>query len=224
MDAVIFPRMMKCIPLLALLLGATTAHSQTLDWGNSVFDYVRDSEGQNLSNAYVFEIGAFDLGFTPDESNVDEWVDHWNVFDRATYNEEYGYFASSVQMTPDGGSNSQWLTPGSGSFEGLEAYLFVRNGDLPVPFTEWLLTRASTWIFPNADPSCCPTDLPTQWSVSDIEDETPVWGAQDGIVGGGISGNPVPDGLQTHTFVPEPAAFMLLALGGLVSVIRRRRF
>jgi hypothetical protein len=224
MDAVIFPRFMKCIPLLALFLGAPTAHSQTLDWGNSVFDYVQDSDGQRLTNAFVFELGAFDAGFAPNQSNVTEWVDHWNVFDRATYNEEYGYFASSVQMTPDGGSNSAWLTPGFGSFEGLEAYLFIRNGDLPVPFAEWLLARSSTWIFPTADPSCCPNGLPEQWSVSDINDGIPPWGAQDGMEGGGVVNNPMSDGLQTHTFVPEPAVFLLLALGGLVSVTRRRRF
>jgi hypothetical protein len=214
---------MKCIPLFALLLSATTVRSQTLDWGNEVFGNVRDSGGEALTNAFVFELGAFASGFTPTSANVDQWMDNWHVFDRATYNESLGYFASSVQMTPDGGSNSPWLTPGSGSFEGLEAFIFIRNGDLPVPFTEWLLARASTWIFPTADPDCCPSGLPTQWAVSDMDDESPVWGAQDGIQGGGIVGNPSPYGLQTHTFVPEPTAFMLFALGGLTVAARRRR-
>ncbi|MEK7951877.1 PEP-CTERM sorting domain-containing protein [Luteolibacter soli] len=215
---------MKCIPLIALLLGATAAHSQTLDWGNEVFDNVRDSEGERLTNSFVFELGAFDVGFKPTQGNVEEWVDHWNVFDRASYNESLGYFASSVQMTADGRSNSSWLTPGSGSFEGLEAFIFIRNGDLPVPMTEWLLARASTWIFPLADPNCCPNGLPTQWAVSDIDGDPPVWGAKDGIQGGGVVTNPAADGLQTHTFVPEPTAFLLLALGGLASITRRRRF
>ncbi|MCW1925852.1 PEP-CTERM sorting domain-containing protein [Luteolibacter arcticus] len=214
---------MKCLPLLALLLGATTAHSQTLDWGNEVFDNLVDSSGAALGNTFVFELGAFDAGFTPNESNVEDWVAHWNVFDRASYNESIGYFASSVKMQADGTSNSAWLTPGSGSFEGLEAFLFIRNGDLPMPLTEWLLARASTWIFPAADPECCPNGLPTQWAVNDIDDETPVFGGVDGIPGGGIVGSPSPNGLQTHTFVPEPAAFLLLALGGLVALGRRRR-
>jgi len=214
---------MKCLPLLALLAGATTARSQTLDWGNEVFDNVRDSEGERLTNAFVFELGAFSAGFTPTEHNVSEWVDHWNVFDRATYNENLGYFASSVTMTADGRSGSPWLTPGSGSFEGLEAFIFIRNGDLPVPMTEWLLARASSWIFPMADPECCPGDLPTQWAVSDMNDETPLWGPQDGIVGGGIAVFPTTEGLQTHTFVPEPVTFLLLALGGLTATARRRR-
>jgi hypothetical protein len=214
-------RFKKCIPLVALLFSAAVAHSQTLDWGNEVFGDVRDSEGEKLTNAFVFELGAFDAGFTPTDENVADWIDHWNVFDRASYNESLGYFASSVQMNADGTSNSPWLTPGSGSFEGLEAFIFIRNGDLPVPFTEWLLARASTWIFPTADPNCCPGDLPTQWAISDIDD-TPVWGAQDGLQGGGVVGSPTSDGLQTHTFVPEPAAFVLFVLGGLTAITRRR--
>jgi hypothetical protein len=214
---------MKCLPILALLLGATCVRSQTLDWGNEVFGTVVDSTGAALDHTYVFELGAFDEGFTPTESNVTDWIAHWNVFDRATFNASLGYFASSVRMQPDGTSNSAWLTPGSGSFEGLEAFLFIRNGDLPVPLTEWLLARASTWIFPTADPECCPNGLPTQWAVSDLDGETPVFGGQGGTPGGGFVSSPGPYDLQTHTFIPEPSAFLLLALGGLAASVRRRR-
>lgn len=219
----ILPRFMKRIPLLALLLGATAAHSQTLDWGNEVFDYLTDSSGAALNNTYVFELGAFDAGFTPTVSNVNDWVSHWNVFDRATFSESLGYFASSVQMTADGGSNSAWLTPGFGSFEGLSAYLFIRNGDLPVPLAEWLLARSSTWVFPTVDPECCPSGLPIQWSVSDLESDTPVFGGQSGNQGGGSVSSPGNSSLQTHTFVPEPTAALLVALGGLAAIARRRR-
>lgn len=214
---------MKCLPLLALLLGATTVRSQTLDWGNEVFGTVVDSTGAALDNTYVFELGAFDEGFTPTGSNVTDWIAHWNVFDRATFNAAIGYFTSSVQMQADGTSNSAWLTPGSGSFEGLEAFLFIRNGDIPMPLTEWLLARASTWLFPTADPECCPNGLPTRWAVSDLGDETPVFGGQGGSSGGGFVSSPGPYDLQTHTFVPEPSAFLLVALGGLAAAFRRRR-
>jgi hypothetical protein len=224
LDAVISSRFMKCIPLLALLFGASAAHSQTLDWGNEVFDNLVDSTGEALDNTYVFELGAFTSGFTPTESNVSDWVSHWNVFDRASFNESFGYFASTVDMTADGRSNSAWLTPGSGSFEGLNAYLFIRNGDMPVPLTEWLLVRASTWIFPAAQAGCCPTSLPTQWALSDLKNDTPVFGGQDGIQGGGSASAPGNYDLQTHTFVPEPAAFLLIALGSIAGVVRRRRF
>jgi hypothetical protein len=214
---------MKCLTLLALLIGIAPVRSQTLDWGNEVFGSVVDSNGEALDNTYIFELGAFDEGFTPTESNVGEWIGNWNVFDRATFNAALGYFTSSVQMLPDGTSNSPWLTPGAGSFEGLEAYIFIRNGDQPMPLTEWLLARALDWLFPSADPECCPNGLPTQWAVSDLGSQTPVFGSQGGNVGGGVVASPGPYDLQTHTFIPEPSALFLLAAGGLAAACRRRR-
>ena len=81
--------------------------------------------------------------FTPDDTNIGEWLDNWQVFDQADYNPLIGYFTSDVQMTPDGLSNSAYLSPGATSFEGKAAYLWIRNFDTPSATTEWLLVRAS---------------------------------------------------------------------------------
>ena len=218
------PMKLRAILLVMLpFLGGTAAlTAQTLDWGNDVFGDVVDSTGAALDSTFVFELGAFDVGFDPNESNVTDWIQHWNVFDRAEFNASAGYFTSSVQMLPDGTSNSPYLTEGSGSFEGLNAYLFVRNGDLPVPLTEWLLVRANEWVFPVAD-DCCPGDLSAEWSLSDVDDETPVFGGVDGVTGLGEVSVPGVHDLQTHTFVPEPGAALLAALGLLAAISRRKR-
>lgn len=60
--------------------------TQTPDWGNDVFGDVVDSTGAALDHTFVFERVAFDDGFIPTESSVTDWISHWNVFDRASYN------------------------------------------------------------------------------------------------------------------------------------------
>lgn len=207
--------------MLPFLFGTAALNAQTLDWGNDVFGDVVDSTGAALDNSFIFELGAFDAGFEPGEDNIADWIEHWNVFDRASFNESAGYFASSVQMLPDGTSNSAYLTEGSGSFEGLNAYIFVRNGDLPVPLTEWLLVRATAWVFPDAD-ECCPDRLSIEWSLRDV-DVTAVFGSVDGDPGPGAVSVPGVHDLQTHTFVPEPGTALLAALGLLVAISRRKR-
>lgn len=219
-------RMKNLILLIVVSILLTAAHrlpAQTLDWGSAVFSELVDSEGQTLDNTFVFELGAFVGGFVPDETNVDDWLSYWRVFDQAAYNPSLGYFTSQVNMLDDGTSDSSYLTSGSLSFEGLGAYLWVRNGDDPVEGTEWLLTRADNWTFPTAIPGCCDNGTPLQWSVSDLDSgDIPKWGNQGGVEGPGVYSVTGPYTLQTYTFVPEPSSLALVAFAAGLMLRRRR--
>lgn len=218
-------RLLAC----AVLLTAT-ANAQTINWGSEVFSDLRDSNGLTLDDLYVFELGAFDPGLDPAveplATNLDSWLNHWNVFDRASYNQSLGYFTGTVEMTDAGLSNSPWLNADIPSFEGLDAYIWIRKGDTPVPTSEWLVVRAADWTFPNAIPGCCDNTLPVEWSVSDLTaSDTPAWGAQGPVTGPGEYTYGGPGTLQTHTFplVPEPATALLLPILSLTTALRRRR-
>jgi hypothetical protein len=221
------------IPLLWVCAFATgSLNAQTFNWGSAVFSDLVDSSGNTLDDTYIFELGSFVNGFTPDETNTSSWIDNWQVFDAAAYNgiEEtgddgiYGYFTSTVNMNAGGTSDSASLTTGALSFEGLDAYMWVRNSDLAVEGSEWMLTRADAWVFPAPDDDCCGNGPPIEWSTSDLSSiDTPVWGTQGGVAGGGVvydNGNYT---LQTATFVPEPSSMLLVMSSAIMLIIRRRR-
>lgn len=211
----------RVLSLVALLTLA--AHAQTINWGSEAFSDLRDSEGTAWDNAYVFELGAFNAGFDASEGTEQDWLANWNVFDRASYSEANGYFTGTTQMQDDGTSNSPWLTSGAPSFAGLEAFIWIRKGDLTVPGSEWLVMHASTWVFPTPTLGCCDNNLPTEWSVSDLTAEVPKWGRQGTVEGPGAHTYSGSSTLQTFTFVPEPSSALLTALATTVLLLRRNR-
>lgn len=214
-----------------------SVHAQTIDWGSAMFSSLVDSRGQTLDNSYVFDLGAFETGFAPVAGNANDWAEHWQTFDRAAYNGVEvspavddgieGYFTSSVQMLANGHSSNPDYTNLGMNFQGLDAYLWISNGNVAEPGTEWLLARAQGWKFPTYE-NCCeePSLVPSiQWSVSDMTNHavTPVWGNQDGRIGAGIvSVTNSTFTLQT-ALVPEPTSACLLGLGAFAAVMRRRR-
>jgi hypothetical protein len=211
----------------ALLLAAASPliHAQTLNWGSPVGTLVVDSNGDGVDDSFVFELGAFNLGFTPDENNHEDWALNWMVFDTASYNEAFGYFTSTVHVISDISGNVTSSNPNaeSGNFAGLVAYLWIRNQDTPGENAEWLLVRASNWTFPLTAGDCCDTSV-IEWSVSDLNTgNTPLYGSQGGITGQGIHPHTSTGGLQTHTFIPEPSGFLLVSFSGIAAVMRRRR-
>ncbi|MEO0016983.1 MAG: hypothetical protein RLZZ522_266 [Verrucomicrobiota bacterium] len=224
---------------LILLLGglgltAGFCNAQTLNWGSPMFSDLVDSKGDVLDDTFVFELGAFVNSFTPDATNTAAWLDNWQTFDAADYNGVetpvddgiYGYFTAASAMNSSGTGPAS--APGAISFEGLDAYIWVRNSNTPGVGTEWSLSRAGGWQFPSVDPDCCGGDLPLEWSLSDLTPSyVPVWGTQNGVKGGGEITDTGTYTLQTATFVPivvpEPSSSILALLGVIIALIHRRR-
>lgn len=216
------------VALLGICLVGNTAHGQTINWGSVMLSDLADSDGRTLDDTYTFELGAFVPDFMPSETNINDWVSHWRVFDRAEYNGiehpvddgYYGYFTGAVQMTEGGHSSSSYADVGL-NFENLDAYVWIRNDPRPQPGTEWLLVRAPSWAFPIYD--CCETN-PLEWSVSNLTPgDVPLYGKQGGTLGPGVFTDATGHTLQTYTFIPEPSSAMLLSLTGSLMLLRRRR-
>lgn len=211
----------------ALLLAASSPliHAQTLNWGSPVGTLVVDSNGDGVDDSFIFELGAFNPGFTPDGTNHEDWVLNWRVFDSTTYNTEFDYFTSTVNVISDVSGNVTSSNPlaSTGDFSGLIAYLWVRNEDAPGENTEWLMFRANNWIFPETAGECCDTSV-IEWSISDLNSSnTPLYGRQGGIGGPGEFTYTSTGGLQTHTFVPEPSAVILGVFAFAATLLRRNR-
>ena len=216
--------------------------AQTLEWGEGVGIPLIDSDGDAIDDSYKFELGAFALNFNPDESNVGEWLTHWRVFDRLIFDSVFGFSTSSTTILDNVTSESQFASDPSFSFSKLDAYIWVRNGDEPVPGSEWFLARAETWSFPEFGGDCCANEF-IQWSTTDLSSsDVPVWGWQnvtstpDGTEGSGVFSQMGFDersvitppyerapAIQTHTFIPEPSSALLTLLAGFGLLLRRRR-
>lgn len=209
------------------------SNAQTLNWGSAVFTDLIDSEGNTLpEGVYTFEIGVFANSFVPEESNVNQWLANWRVFDSAAYNGYsgpgdpiYGYFTGTEQIG-DGVTNETTTY----SFAGMSAYLWIRKGDQAEEGSEWFLGRATNWTFPATGGGCCENDPPIEWSVSDLvtNGDTPLWGNHGGIEGSGehtftgTYGGTGPYVVQTYTFIPEPSSLLLAALSAGLMFRRRR--
>ena len=224
------PKTLLLLPTAIAL--ATPASAVQINWGNVVDSDLRDSYGNSLNATYAIQLGFFEkvLGvqFVPTATNAADWSSHWKVFDQAAFNPLAGYFASSVMLNGDGTSSSPSADNDLGlDFSNQDAYIWIHNSETPGVNTEWFLARSSTtsvWRTPDKVADCCDNRAPLEWSVSDLTPgTTPVYGKQGNDAGSGIRSVTGPYTLQTFTFVPEPSTSLLLALGGVAMVLRRRR-
>ena len=211
---------------------ATPAAAIQINWGDLVDSDLRDSYGNSLDATYAIQLGFFEevLGqqFVPTVANAADWSSHWKVFDQAAFDPLAGYFASTVMLKADGTSSSTFADNDLGlDFSNKNAYVWIHNSETPGTTTEWFLGRSAIgtdWHIPDKVAECCDNRAPLEWSVSDLTPgKVPVFGKQGTDTGGGsytVTGNYT---LQTFTFVPEPSSALLLALGGVAAVLRRRR-
>lgn len=143
---------------LAFVLGAGAARSQTLNWASLSGSMIVDSQGGPLDSTFLLQLGSFDVGFEPTQSNAGQWLSNWNVFDTAAYSynpTDLGYFTGTGDL--------QDVPAYASMFEGLQAYLWILNDS----GTESFLASASTRVFPAQDPDCRPNGIMAGWSVCD---------------------------------------------------------
>jgi len=202
--------------LAAVLTVAMSAqlHAQTLNWGSDAFSDLVDSNGEVLGSNYVFALGTFG-DFVPDAWNVGDWSTYWRSIDTADYNELNGVFTGTFTL--------QEIADYQSLFAGLQAYIWVYNSTTPGTETEWFLaggTVESPWIFPEVS-TCCPGPV-TEWSITQLGSDAPVWGNQSGVPGGGVYPDNGTYDLQTH-IVPEPGVSLMALVGVMYFLLRRRR-
>lgn len=205
-----------------LLLASMHASGVTINWGSPVVSQFVNSEGQALDSSYKVELGVFVNSFVPTSENTAEWSANWRTFSAGAFNLQNGYFTGTADLKGDG-SSSDVLADIGVNYSDLEAYVWVFNSDTMQVGSEWFLGRSDSWVLPSASPGCCDGRTPLNWSTSDLNvGDTPVFGGQGVVSGGGtviIPGNYV---LQTYT-VPEPSVLLLGSSAVVWSCLRRRR-
>ncbi|MCH8512286.1 MAG: hypothetical protein LAT83_11625 [Kiritimatiellae bacterium] len=199
-------------PFVGITLSSTTLETLVDSQGEFLVDEFNQSD-------FVFQIGTFATGFSPDNTNTEFWISNWILFGEANYNDvpppvigfEGGMTEEGYSVSPEAAQEFD--------FSGLPAYLWVyNNNNITNEGAEWFLGRSETWVFPNisADPDCdnCGTEEPLQWAMSDlVSSDVPIWGGQSLIEGFGQKFTEDSFTLQTF-IIPEPASlvFMVLAL------------
>jgi hypothetical protein len=181
-----------------------------------------------LDNAFKFEFGTFDAGFTPTTNNITDWMANWKPFARAEapsingWNSSISYFNKSgiLQLS---GQSDQGLSADVFA-AGELAYLWVYNVFSITDGGQWALATndssdgnaANDWLLPSPSEA-----LPWEYPLSNALN--PVWGGLHNVQGGGNFTAPLAAfTLQTHA-VPEPGSVLLVMLAGVAWRIKRAR-
>jgi hypothetical protein len=217
-----------------LLMVCTESRARTISWGGAFGDSLFYSDGSLLNSDTIFELGYFSGGFTPDANNMDYWLAHWKVFDRATSGSGWNTTDRFVSLTPtletDGTSSSSPPLPAYVFPQGGQAYIWAYRTDQTYQAgLQWALITnddsdgdsSDDWLFPAHSDQ---TSLPLEWRFSTAS--RPVFGTLNDDDGAGERTSTVSSTeLQTHTLsvIPEPGSAILLALASSLFMQRRRR-
>jgi hypothetical protein len=230
----------------AVLVLGSALHVQatTINWGTyfSVTSYLYDSSGTPLTDDFVFELGSFGTGFSPTETNMDQWQSNWKPFDRASaplgngFDSASGTVASTAVLETDFTTDNTDLSQLNTFAEGEQAYIWIYKdtfGNInPSPSFasgfQWALvtnnasdgTAADDWLFPQPSGHVVST---LEWRMEDAT-FSPFGGLNDTQYEGDYSSTPGAFVLQTHTApIPEVGSSLLIGCAGLSFLLRRRR-
>ena len=226
---------LQLLKTLSAVLALSTAsvsslQGATLHWGTLPNDSLLDSEGNALTSNFTFELGTFGSGFVPTEFNIYDWQANWIVFDAAVagtgWNPAVQEVVRSANHTAGGGSDSAFADPGAVFDQGAVAYLWVYNTkDFSGALPEWALLEDvdngpnlfGSWEFP--DPS---EQSGESYDLQTRDLDSPIVGGVNSARGAGVfTVEPAVFTIQTAV-VPEPGSGVLLAVGALWTLRRRR--
>lgn len=134
--------------LILTLLLADSALGGQVDWSSSAFSIHQLSNGTDMDDSFVFELGAFNDGFAPNSANTAEWAAHWRVAQRAPYNPATQIVAGSYVIE----TNAPPFDTAS------QGYLWGLSLDHP---GEWILLTNPSWNWPMAGGA----NPPVSWTV-----------------------------------------------------------
>jgi len=204
------------------LLAAPMLSAQTFNWGTPAFSDFRNSTGTPLDQSFTVQLGIFVNSFIPSAENAGDWAANWRTLDTAGFDASLGYATGTFDLLADGSSTG--INAAAGSFFSGMVYIWVFDTTDATGGAEWFLARNDAWVTPATNEDCC-GGTPTQWSTSDLgNNNVPVVGAHDNIIGGGSAAAPGVYDLQTYSVVavPEPTALAFLVLSAGICMRRRR--
>ncbi len=210
---------------------APSAGALGIDWENGGTTPMFDSLGSSLDDSFSFELGTFNSGFTPTAGNLAEWGDNWHVLDRVTapeangWNSGTGVFSGNMAFDAGMVSLSADADPSYSFITGNQIYLWAYNVQTLAAGNEWaLVTRTAdvgfafqAWSIPDSSES-----INSSLLLSDAD--TVIYGGVNNIQGPGTydtGAAPSSFALQTHA-IPEPSSALLLSVGLLLTVRRKR--
>jgi hypothetical protein len=113
---------------------------ETIAWFSDANLTNLDSFGQPMDGGFVFELGVFTGGFTPNAGNVADWLDHWVSADSVTYNPGTRRFSGQHEVA----DNSAPFSVGA------QGWVLGRRAG--PSGSEWILFRAASWLWPAPNP------------------------------------------------------------------------
>ena len=202
-----------------------------IDWENGETSLMFDSVGSSLDDSFSFELGTFNSGFTPTAGNLSDWGANWHVLDRVTapeangWNSGTGIFSGNMAFDTGMVSLSADANPSYAFVTGSQIYLWAYNEQTLTAGNEWaLVTRTADVDFSFQAWSIPDSSEPINSSLLLSDADTVIYGGVNNIQGPGTydtGAAPSSFALQTHA-IPEPSSALLLSVGLLLAVRRKR--
>jgi hypothetical protein len=232
------------LPFAFLLAASLTpfAKGATIQWGGVISSTVLLSDGTVVNDTntpdldLTFELGAFDAGFVPSDSNMEDWSDNWKSIDQTSFALDSQYFTQETKIV-DGDVGIAGIQFNGNTFTPGEAvYVWGYNQQAVNESTEWVLMLGISGTDTD-DLVVDPTN--TNWEVPDLADANQgtfplnwrsstathsLFGTTGSETGGGLISVPG-DGVDIQfATVPEPSAWLLgyLAFLGWLGLSRHR--